>query len=294
MKIAITGASGFVGGHLTRALSERGHSLRLITHRRPVGEEALKSMEIVGGDVHDRRSMTAAVESVDVVYHLVGIIAETRTLTFDKTVAEGTKNVVAACLDREVKRIIYLSAAGTSPGAVSKYHQTKWTAEEAVRNSGISYTIFRPSIIFGPGECFISMLVRMISRFPLVPIIGNGKYELQPVYIDDLVRVMSRAPENEKSFSKTIEIGGPGKYQYREILSILKRILNKKRGNVYLPLWFMKANAFLLEKVLTPAPITRDQIAMLVAGNVCDNSKLEELFDIELTDFEDGLRKYMR
>jgi NADH dehydrogenase len=259
-----------------------------------VAEKALESVEIVGGDVHDRESMNVAFESVDVVYHLVGIIAETRTLTFDKTVAEGTKNVVAACLETGVKRIVYLSAVGTSPEATSKYHRTKWLAEEAIRNSGIEYTIFRPSIIFGPGECFVSILVRMISRLPLVPIIGDGKYELQPVYIDDLVRVMSRAPENENSLDRTIEVGGPGKYQYREIVTILKRILNKKRGSIYLPLWFMKANAFVLERVMKPAPITRDQIAMLIAGNVCDNSKLEEIFDIELTDFEDGLRKYMR
>ncbi|UCD94900.1 MAG: complex I NDUFA9 subunit family protein [Candidatus Zixiibacteriota bacterium] len=294
MKIAITGATGFVGGHLVKALSEKGHSLRLLSHRRHLAENAIKSVEVVRGDVHDPESLTSIFESIDAVYHLVGIIAETKTLTFDRTVAEGTKNVVSACVDQGIRRIIYLSAAGTSPNAASKYHKTKWIAEEAIRNSGIQYTIFRPSVIFGLDDGFVSMLVRIISGFPLVPIIGDGRYQMQPVYIDDLVRIMSQAPENEKSLNKTIEVGGPERFQYREIVSILKRVLNKKRGNIYLPLWFMKMNAFLLEQVMKPAPITRDQIAMLIAGNVCDNGKLYEVFDVELTGFENGLRKYKR
>jgi uncharacterized protein YbjT (DUF2867 family) len=99
---------------------------------------------------------------------------------------------------------------------------------------------------------------------------------------------------NERSSGKLIEVGGPQRLQYREVVSIVKRALNKKRGNIYLPLWFMMINAFLLELIMKPAPITRDQISMLKAGNVCDNSKLKDLFEIDLTGFEEGLRTYLR
>lgn len=293
MKIAVTGASGFVGRHLVGELSSRGHKLRLLSHRKKPQIDIDLPVETVEADVHNADSLSDAFHNVDVVYHLVGIIAETRRLTFDKTVAAGTYNVVAACKEQGVKRLVYLSAAGTSDQAQTKYHRTKWQAETAVRNSGINYTIFRPSIIFGEGDGFVTMLVKMIKKMPLVPVIGSGKYKLQPVYIRDLAKVMADALDIEGSVNRTIEIGGPRELEYREILAILKSVLNKKRGRLYLPLWLMKINAAVLEKIMKPAPITRDQLKMLEAGNTVDNSMLADIFDVELTGFEDGLNEYM-
>ncbi|PKK84935.1 MAG: NAD-dependent dehydratase [candidate division Zixibacteria bacterium HGW-Zixibacteria-1] len=294
MKIAVTGASGFIGRNLVAELSGRGHSLRLLSHRRQPAADSGHSVEIVEANVHDSDSLSEAFKNIEVVYHLVGIIAETRRLTFDKTVVEGTYNVVSACREQGVKRLIYLSAAGASADARSKYHQSKWKAEEAVRNSGLDYTIFRPSVVFGEGDGFVGMLVGMIGRFPLIPVIGNGRYELQPVYINDLTKVMSDTLENRQTVNRIFEIGGPEVLEYRQIITILKRVLNKRRGSLYLPLWLMKINAAILEKIMKPAPVTKDQLIMLEAGNRADNSRLIKIFDIKLTSFEDGIRKYMR
>jgi uncharacterized protein YbjT (DUF2867 family) len=104
---------------------------------------------------------------------------------------------------------------------------------------------------------------------------------------------MIQAVDNNRAVNKTLEVGGPKVYRYVEIMAILKRALNKKRQNVYLPLWLVKVNAAILEVFFKPAPITRDQLTMLNAGSVCDNSQVFEIFNIKLTEFEDSL-KYMR
>ncbi len=293
MNIAITGASGFVGRHLVASLAETEHNIRLLVHKKHIDNISGNKIETVFGDVHNPDSLNKAFGGIDAIYHLVGIIAETGQLTFEKTVAAGTKNVVAACIRNNVRHIVYLSALGTSETAISKYHQSKWQAEEAIRNSGIDYTIFRPSVIFGVGDGFVSMLVRLIKKSPLTPVVGRGDFLLQPVYIKDLVHLLIETLGNKKARNKTIEIGGPDKFSYKEILRIIKRVLNKKRGNLYLPMWFMKLNAFLLERILKPSPITTDQLKMLEVGNTCDNKNLYETFEIELTAFEQGLRNYM-
>lgn len=294
MKIAITGASGFVGRHLVDALADAGHRLRLIVHKSRPESRAGVSLETVTASVHNSDSLAEAFRGVDLVFHLVGIIAETKELTFEKTVSAGTHNVVAACRACNVKRIIYLSAAGASSSALSKYHQAKWKAEEAVRSSGLKYTIFRPSVIFGQGDGFVSTLVSLIRKFPVVPIIGDGRYELQPVYVKDLVSILKDSVRLDRTLNKTIEVGGPERLQFREIISTVKRVLKKKRGNIYLPLWFMRINALILERIMKPAPITADQLLMLKAGNICDNRQLDEVFDIKLTGFEEGLKRYLR
>jgi uncharacterized protein YbjT (DUF2867 family) len=294
LKIAITGASGFIGRHLVTSLAKTGHSIRAVLHRKSPDHKADKNTEYIVADVHDPESLNRAFENIDIVYHLVGIIAETRRLTFDKTVIAGTQNVIAACLKNHVQHIIYLSALGTSENAASKYHKSKWRAEETIRNAGIDYTILRPSIIFGPHDGFVNMLTGMIKWLPLTPVVGSGEFLLQPIYIDDFIGILIDTLRNNKSRNKTVEIGGPEKLTYKEILTILKRVLNKKRGNLYLPMWFMRLNAFLLERIMKPSPITTDQLNMLEAGNTCDNKMLPEIFEIELTPFEEGLRKYMR
>nr|MBN2278899.1 complex I NDUFA9 subunit family protein [candidate division Zixibacteria bacterium] len=293
MRIAITGATGFVGRHLVAALRQTGHELRLLVHRREGTSEEDKKIEYCRADVHDLDSLMAAFEKVDIIYHLVGIIAETRQLTFERTVAGGTSNVAAAARVNGTKKIIYLSAAGTSSTTISKYYQSKWAAEESIRNSDLEYTIFRPSVIFGEGDGFINTLIKSIRKSPLVPVIGDGYYRIQPVYIDDLTTIMVAAGKISKFSGETIEIGGPEILEYREILSILKKLLNTKKRNIYLPMRLMKLMAAVLEKVLKPAPITIDQLRMLEMGNICDNRRLYELFGNQLTGFEEGLKKYM-
>ncbi len=294
MKIAVTGASGFVGRNFVKALLQTNHHIVSLVHRgKPEypGFDNISSREI---DIHNSESINNALKDVDIVFHLVGIITETKSQTFKNTVITGTKNIVTACQKNGVKKIIYLSALGTSEKGVTKYYQSKWAAEETVRYSGINYIILRPSAIFGEDDKFVNMLVDMIKRSPIIPVIGNGLYMMQPIYVEDLTNIMVQCLNNEKALNQTIEIGGPEQLSFRAIIALLRKMINKKRANVYIPIWMAKMGAFILEIFMKPSPVTRDQIKMLVAGNICSCNELQRIFNVELTTLKDGINKYLR
>lgn len=294
MKVAVTGAGGFIGRNLLRELSRNRHEIIALRHRHSSPPELVKGATWIKADIHDIDSLRASLNGVFAVYHLVGIIAETRTLTFEKTVVGGTRNLIEACRSIGVRKIIYLSALGTSSSTASKYLHTKWLAEEVIRNSGLDYIILRPSIVFGPEDKFVNRLARMIKLYPFMPIIGDGRQRIQPIFVNDLIAIMIDSLSNDKALNKTIQIGGPEEYELLQLIALLKKLLKKSRINLYIPLWTLKIIAAGLEKIMKPAPITTDQLKMLKAGNICDNREMLELFNMELTGLEDGLRKYLR
>lgn len=292
--VAVLGGSGFIGSHLVLNLLHMGCRLRLLVNRtNPDLVSPTGRIETVRGSIESEPALKDCFTGCQVVYHLVGLIAETRTRTFQKTVVEGTARVVAAARAAGVKKIIYLSALGAGPDQPSRYYRTKYAAEQAVMASGLDYTIFRPSIVFGPEDKFLNMLAGMIRRSPIIPVIGDGRYRLQPVYVEDLCAVMARASRETVTSGRTYEIGGPEPLTYLEILNIIKRVLHKKRLTVHIPVWMARMGARVLELFLKPAPLTRDQIAMLAAGSTCDQTIVEREFDLRFSPLEQQLRKYM-
>lgn len=289
MKVAVTGATGFIGRHLVKRLIKDNQTVVALCHRARASED---NVITVSGSVDDAGSLRAAFAGCQAVIHLVGIIAETRDKTFNKTVAEGTANAVKAAVQAGVKKFVYLSATGTSPDAASLYHQSKYRAEQSVKAGSLEYVIIRPSVVFGQGDGFISMLTRMIKLLPVTPVIGSGRYCLQPVYIDDLVAILSASLTNQGAIGRIIEVGGPEKLEFLQILNILKKHLGKKRMNIFLPTVLMSTVAGLLETVVKPAPLTRDQIRMMKVGSTCDNELMIKLFDIQPVTLEEGLKKY--
>ena len=143
MKVLVTGATGFVGGEIVRELHQAGHSICFLA-RNP-GDRCAQELishyaaEIKTGNVLEAESLTGAVSGVDAVIHLVGIISEAGESTFENVHTRGTQNMIAAAQKAGVKRFIHMSALGTRPNAVSRYHKSKWAAEEAVRQSGLDY-----------------------------------------------------------------------------------------------------------------------------------------------------------
>lgn len=294
MKIAVTGGTGFVGRHLVNRLLRDSHSITVLSHRTYAGGLFDARVRLVAGSVNDMDSLVDAFAGVDAVYHLVGIILESGDKTFAKTVAEGTRQVVKACQRAGVKQLIYLSALGTAADAPTAYHRTKFIAEQAVLSSGLRPIVFRASVIYGPGDGFVSLLTRMLRLSPITPVVGSGKYLLQPIYIDDLVEAMAKGLECTVAAGRVIDLAGPEQLEYVKILEIIKRVLHKKRLNFNLPLWLLRPTAGMMEKILRTPPLTRDQLTMLAMGNIGDNAAMKELFSIEPIRFEDGLRKYLR
>jgi uncharacterized protein YbjT (DUF2867 family) len=293
-KIAVLGGSGFIGTHLTLFLLQMGYRLRLLHHRTdPDYVSPRGQIESVPGSIDDQESLERCFAGCSRVYHLVGIIAETRTNTFQRTVAEGTRRVVDAARKAGVKKIFYLSALGASDDAEIAYFRTKWEAEQAVRESGLGYTIFRPSIVYGVRDEFINKIASMVKYLPVVPVIGDGRYRFQPVYVEELAAIMAHASRLDRTNGKIYEVGGPEQLTYMEILDIIKRVLGRKRLTVHIPISWVMMAAAVTEKVLKPAPLTRDQIRMLEKESVCDNTVVEKEFGVTFSRFELQLQKYL-
>ena len=293
MRVAVTGATGFVGRNLVDRLLQDSHEVTIVANRRSGANLFSDRVKYARASVHNALDLQDAFCDSQAVFHLVGIIAETRKNTFKTTVEQGTKNVISACRQNNIETIIYLSALGTSEDAESKYFKTKWAAEQSVKNSGLNWTIFRPSIIYGRSDGFLTMMSKIIKLSPFVPIFGDGKYRLQPVYIGDLVEAMAKSLTNKECQGETIEIGGAEPLEYVEIINSIKKALKKKRMNLFIPMAVIKPVAVLLEKILKPAPLTTDQLIMLEKGSVCDLSKMKRLFEIEPVGFDEGLKKVL-
>lgn len=292
MKIFVTGGTGFVGGHVRRALLERGHSLRLLVHRRSEGVEA--GIEQVEGDVTRQDTFAGAMAGCDVIVNLVGIIREfpAQGITFEKLHVEATRNLVEAARAAGIRRHLQMSALATRPDATAAYHRTKWRAEEVVRQSELDWTIFRPSLIFGPKGAFVDMLAGFVRRFPAVPVVGDGTYRLQPVSVDDVARCFALALDMPETVGQTYELCGPDRLTYNEVLDTIGRVLGK--GHVVKipqPLGLLKLVVPIMQG-FSFFPLTMDQIILLTEENICSNA-WPSVFGFEPCRFEAGIASFL-
>lgn len=293
MRIFLAGATGFVGGHLRRTLLENGHLPRVLTHKRLAGPEP--GTETVAGDVTRVETLAAAMQDCDAVINLVGIIREfpARGITFEKLHVGATENLLAATRQAGIGRFVQMSALGARPGAVSRYHQTKYRAEEAVRASGLDWTIFRPSVIFGPKDDFINKLAGMIKSLPVVPVVGDGCYRLQPIDGNDVARCFTMTLDMPETVGQAYGLCGRDRVTYLELLEIIAKTLGKSSvRTLNAPVVFTKLATSLLQR-FSYFPLTLDQITMLLEESICDGA-WQETFRFEPVGIEEGIRVYLK
>ncbi|HET7691606.1 MAG TPA: SDR family NAD(P)-dependent oxidoreductase, partial [Gemmatimonadota bacterium] len=184
--ILVTGATGFIGSEILRRASKRGWRVRGLARHPDRAEELgrLPHVELFRGDVTEPDDLDEAMESVTAVIHLVGIIAPSRGQTFDAVHVGGTQAVLEAAARAGVQRYVHMSALGAPEARdATDYFRTKWEAEEAVRESGRSATIFRPSIVFGRDSDLFRPLARAVRLSPAIPLPGGGRQRLQPAWV---------------------------------------------------------------------------------------------------------------
>jgi NADH dehydrogenase len=259
--ILVTGASGFVGRHVTRALTADGGTVRAMV-RDARGAAALDGLrcELVRGDVTDPASLRAAARGVRTIVHLVAIV-EGSPASFERVMAAGTGNLVEAARESGVRRIVLMSALGTGPGATVPYFRAKWAAEQAVRSAGIEHAVLRPSFLFGTDGGVLPRFLRIARLSPVTPVIGPGTQRVQPLWIDDLVRAVQLAVSGDGA-GGPIELGGPDAVTWNELWTRLKTTLGTRRPAVHVPFWLARGPAAMLERLPSP-PLTRDQLRML-------------------------------
>lgn len=292
MKVFLTGATGFVGNEVLRQLVAAGHEVRALVREGSEGKLAvLDNVEVHHGDATDPATLAGALVGCDAVIHLIGIIREfpDRGVTFERLHVEATGNVLAAAQEQGVRRYLHMSSNGTGPTGTTGYHRTKWQAEVAVRGSGLDWTIFRPSLIFGPGGEFVSMLADLIRKTPLVPVIGDGKYRMQPVAVAQVAESFVRALNMPETIGQTYHLGGGESYSYDEILELTGRALGHEHVHkAHQPLFMVKPMVKLMEHS-EHFPVTSEQMEMLLQGNVCDTTAWTTTFGIAPVSYAEGI-----
>lgn len=302
--ILVTGANGFVGRHVVRRLVADGARVRAMV-RDVDGAQSLAGVEceLVRGDVTEPESLRAAVDGCTGVVQLAAIIAG-RPADFERVIAQGTRNLLAAAREAAVQRWVQMSALGTSQETMDlvPYYRAKWDAEEAVRGSGIPHAILRPSFVFGPDGGIVPRLARIARLAPITPVIGPGTQRLQPIWVDDMARAIVLALAYDGGYGPSpppgeprllIELGGPEIVDWNELWSRLKAALGTRRPSVHLPFWLLRPQAVVLERLPNP-PLTRDQLTMLAAGDnvVGDGGRSQERLGlIDLVPLDEQLRR---
>jgi uncharacterized protein YbjT (DUF2867 family) len=291
--VLVTGGTGFIGPHVIHALRARELPVRaLVRDRKRASRLTAWGVELVEGDVSDPTSLRAACAGVDAAVHLVAIIKGSRE-DFDRVMAQGTRNLVAAAQDAGVRRIVLASALGLderSKDAVP-YFGAKWEMERAVREATPEHVIFRPSFVFGKDGGVLPTFVRLARFAPVIPIVGPGTQRLQPIWVDDVAEYYARALDLPEAAGRTFEIGGPDAVTWNEFWERLKRILGARRPSLHVPFSLLRIQAALTER-LPGAPVTRDQLTMLELGdNVVTTPDAAETFRLALVPLDEQLRR---
>jgi len=293
-KVLVTGATGFVGGYVVDALLKAGHQVTaLVRTPKKAGHLESRGAALVRGDVLDAGSVEQGARGHDVMVHLVGIIREKPGAGFEQMHHAATVNAVNAARACGMERFVHMSALGARKHAQSLYHQTKWKGEEAVRDAGLPYVIFRPSVIFGPGDEFISMLAGFFKNPLFLPVIGEGKSKLQPVYAGDVARCFAGAVDNADAVNRVFELVGPSRYTMPQLLDLIGEHLDKKRFKIHVPLAVIKPAAQVMEKLLPDPPLTTDQLIMIREDNVGGPEPAAEIFQVDFMRLTSILPEYI-
>ncbi|MFB6112569.1 MAG: complex I NDUFA9 subunit family protein [Halodesulfurarchaeum sp.] len=224
MNIIVTGGTGFIGSHLCRALDD-GHDVTALS-RSPSGSDLPDSITVVSGDVTDYSSIVDSFEDQDVVVNLVALSPLFKPDGGDqmhfRVHLEGTRNVVRAAKEHGVSTIVQMSALGADPDGPTAYITAKGRAESVVRESGLEWTIFRPSVVFGEGSEFVEFTRKLTTPY-VTALPGGGRTRFQPIWVNDLVDVLAGAVTDSEHRGQVYEIGGPEVLTLKDVAELVHR-----------------------------------------------------------------------
>ncbi|MDQ3888957.1 MAG: NAD(P)H-binding protein [Actinomycetota bacterium] len=292
--ILVTGGTGFVGPKIVHALRAEDRAVRCLV-RNPSSGRARRlqswGCELVHGDMANPESLNRAAEGCDCVVHLVAVLAGSGR-EFERVMAEGTRDLVAAAKSAGVRRWVHMSALGTGERTknLTSYFRAKWEMERAVEEAGFDHTIFRPSFIFGRDGGVLHGVVRVVRYSPVVPVVGTRR--LQPVWVEDVASFFARSLSTPAAVNRTFDLGGPDTVTWDELYDRVRRCLGKRRARVQVPIGLARAVAGVVEKVPANVPLSREAITMLeFEDNVCDIRPAVETFGVEPITLDEQIRR---
>jgi len=265
MKIAITGGTGFIGGHLAQRLSVEGHEV-VILGRSPHAKE--RAANFVECSLSSIESLATAFEGCDAVAHCAGINREIGKQTYQRVHIEATNNVVEAARLAGVRKVLLMSFLRARPNCGSPYHESKWAAEEIVRNSGLDYTIIRAGVVYGRGDHMLDHLSHALFTFPFFAMVGFEEKAIKPLAIEDLVVILRAALIDGRMSNKTVAATGPEQLGLSEAVRRVARCTGKKARLMKAPVAFHYLLAGLCEWTMKIPLVSRAQVRILSEGIV--------------------------
>lgn len=300
-RVLVAGASGFLGRHLVPRLVARGHEVRGLARSRPTeGELATLGVEWWIGDVTDSRDLIGAAGDCDRVIHVAGnwVPPEPGPGGRDGDPEElhhgGTRNLLWESLDAGVERFIYVSALGARPEG-SAFFRAKYAAEQEVRQAQIESVVFRPAVVYGPGDRFTSDLRTMLLELPFLPVYGDDEFYLQPLSIEDAVEVLCQSVERSGFDAEVFELAGPEPLRFAEIVAAVARALEVRARTVRLPAPLQAAIALTARLLGRPEPWSAERYRRLRESGLLAGPEhaLRAVFRLEPMPFREVVADYL-
>lgn len=267
--VVVLGGSGFVGRHVVARLSAQGFRVIVPTRRRESARHLilLPTLEVVEADVGAADTLARLVEGATAVVNLVGILHSSGRDTFDRVHVELARNVVQACESAGVARLLHMSALGAAPDASSQYQRSKGETEAIVATSSLQWTIFRPSVIFGPDDRFLNTFARLSAVLPVIALASSGA-RFQPVFVGDVAHCFVHALGDELTVRARYDLCGPKAYTLRELVAYAGEVTGHVRPILALGPGLSQLQASVLEH-LPGKLMSRDNLRSMQADNVC-------------------------
>lgn len=298
--ILVTGGTGIVGSAIVEELIRRGETVAVLGRdaakiRRQFGD----SVEPREADVRQPSSLAPAMAGADIVIDAVQfptspIEVPRRGWTFEEVDYKGTVNQVNAAKEAGVKRYVYVSGIGADVNSEKHWFRLKAMAEQHLMNSGLEWTVIRPTWVYGPRDHSLNRLLGFTNFLPFLPLFGDGKQSMQPVFMDDVGRVAAQAALSPEAANQLFELGGPEVMSMNEVLKTGLDVMGRKRFILHQPLIVGKAIGKLMSLLPIVPPLTADAVDFISQPAVSDNTNLERVLKPQLTPFRQGLEKYLK
>jgi NADH dehydrogenase len=270
--VTVFGGTGFLGRRVVRHLRKHDFSVR-IASRHPDRSRGLfgsgdPQLRVVGANIHDERTVADALADAYGAVNAVSLYVEHGRETFHSVHVEAAKRVAILARRAGVERLVHVSGIGADAASPSLYIRKRGEGELAVQAAFADVILFRPAVMFGPDDAFLTTILELLRRLPIYPMFGRGRTRLQPAYVEDVAEAIARALQRTQTHAITFECGGPRVYSYEELLHALAREADLKRILIPLPFAAWRALAWTAELLPNP-PVTRNQVELMQIDNVC-------------------------
>jgi len=287
MNILVTGASGGFGKQLIPVLMKREKiNIRVLEHRSLV---QAPDCERVSGGLDYLESLMAATSGIDTVIHLAALTHSPDSEDYFRVNAQGTKNLISACARNKITRFVYMSSGAAHPEG-GAYSESKLAAEQYVEKSGLPWTILRPREVYWTGgKEGINRLIRWVQKWPVIPVIGNGRYSMSPVFIDDVISATMEAVFETGASGNRYDLAGPEDMAYVALVDRLSAYFGVRRAKLFFPVFLIYGVAWFLKTVKVNS-LVPDQIPRLLCDKPSPENSAIRLLNFRPRKLEDGLR----